>query len=159
MPRNRPPTADTARSRDERPNGTRQDKRANARRRLSTNPNPSGTANPKAHRRHSRRSCIRPDKRANVRRRLSTNPSPSGTADPKAHRRHSRRSSTRPVKRAHARLRPRTRLKPKRHSRPKSAPAAKPPQLHPLGQTRPRETKGLNNRSQQDKPTHASLRA
>ena len=30
--------------------------------------------------------------------------------------------------------------KPKRHSRPKCAPAAKPPQQHPAGQTHPRET-------------------
>ena len=36
--------------------------------------------------------------------------------------------------------RPSTQPKPKRHSQPQSAPAAKPPQLHPEGQTRRRET-------------------
>ena len=69
--------------RQSRRSNTRQDIRTNVRRRPSTSPSPSGTANPNAHRRHSRRSCIRPDKRANVRRRLSTNPSPSGTATQK----------------------------------------------------------------------------
>ena len=65
------------------------------------------------------------------------------------------------------------------HSQPKRAPAAKPPQLHPAGQTRPRETKGQapsrkpkgtanpnahrrhSRRSciRQDKRAHARLRA
>ena len=44
------------------------------------NPNPSGTADPKAHRRRSRRSNTRQDKRANARRRPSAHPTPSGTA-------------------------------------------------------------------------------
>ena len=41
---------------------------------------------------------------------------------------------------------------------PKSAPAAKPPQQHPSGQTRPRETKGLNERNLMDNSSHARQR-
>ena len=47
---------------------------------------------------------------------------------------------------------------PKRHSQPKSAPAAQPPQPHLVDQTHPRETKDLNYRSQPDKPACARLR-
>ena len=68
-------------------------------------------------------------------------PIPSGTAKPRASRRRSRRSNTRQDKSAHARHRPRTRPNPKRRSHLKSVPAAKPPQQHPAGQTRQRETK------------------
>ena len=68
-------------------------------------------------------------------------PNYKGTANPKAHRRHSRRSCTRPDKRTNARHRPRTRPNPKRHSQAKSVPVAKPPQRHPAGQKRQRETK------------------
>ena len=67
-------------------------------------------------------------------------PIPSGTANPKAHRRHSRRSCIQLDKRTHARHRPISQSNPKRHSQPKCAPAAKPPQLHPVGQTHLRET-------------------
>ena len=62
-------------------------------------------------------------------------------------------------KRTHARRKPGTQPKPKRRSQPKSAPAAKPPQLHPVGQAHLRETKDLNICAQQDKRTHARLRA
>ena len=113
---------------------------------------------PKSARRHSRRSCTRLYKRTNVRRRPSTNPSQSGTANPNAHRRRSRRSCIRQDKRAHARLRAKRQAENQRAQPPKSAPAAQPPQLHPAGQTHLRKTKGLNNRSQQDKPTHARPR-
>ena len=140
-------------------------------------PIPSGTANPNAPRRHSRRSRTRPDKRAHARRMPNTQPNPkrhsqpqkrtggiaaaaatgwinaptrgacqalspipSGTANPKAHRRHSRRSCIQLDKRTYARHRPIAQSNPKRHSQPKRAPAAKPPQLHPVGQTHLRET-------------------
>ena len=71
-------------------------------------------------------------------------PIPSGTAKPRASRRRSRRSSTRPDKRTNARHRPSTRPNPKRHSQAKSVPAAKPPQQHPAGQKRPRETQATH---------------
>ena len=69
-------------------------------------------------------------------------PNPSGTAKPRASRRHSRRSNTHQDRRTHASQRPRTQPNPKRHSQAKSVPAAKPPQRHPAGQKRPRETTG-----------------
>ncbi len=71
----------------------------------------------------------------------------------------SRRSCTRQDKRANARRRPSTHPKPKRRSRPKCAPAAKPPQQRTAGQTHQRKTKGLNNCVRQDKSTHARHRA
>ena len=85
-------------------------------------------------------------------------PIPSGTAKPRASRRRSRRSSTRPDKRTNARHRPSTRPNPKRHSQAKSVPAAKPPQQHPAGQNRPRETTGLNDCIWHDNSAHARPR-
>ena len=122
-------------------------------------PNSSGTANLKAHRRQSRRSSTRQETRTDARRRPCTQPKPNGTANLKAHRRQSRRSSSRQDKRTRARRRPCTQPKPKGHSQPKCAPAAKPPQRHPAGQTRQRKTKGLNDRIRQDNSAHASHRA
>ena len=48
--------------------------------RPSAHPNPSGTANPRAPRRQSRRSSTQQDKRANARLRPSAHPNSSGTA-------------------------------------------------------------------------------
>ena len=86
------------------------------------------------------------------------NPNPSGTAKSNAHRRQSRRSCTRPDKHANANHRPCTQPKPKGTANPKSAPAAKPPQQHPAGNTHLREIKGLNDCVWQDNPTHANIR-
>ena len=47
-------------------------------------------------------------------------------------------------KRTHSRRRPRTQSKPQRRSQPKRAPAAKPPQQHPAGQTHPRKSKATH---------------
>ena len=60
-------------------------------------------------------------------------PIPSGTANPNAPRRHSRRSRNRLDKRTYARRMPIAQSTPKRRSQPKCAPAAKPPQQHPVG--------------------------
>ena len=53
--------------RQSRRSNTRQDKRANARRRPSTPPNPKRHSHPRAHRRRSRRSNTRQNKRADAR--------------------------------------------------------------------------------------------
>ena len=90
----------------------------------ASSPNPSGTANPKAYRRRSRRSCTRPVKRIHARHTPSTRPKPKGTANPNAYRRHSRRSCIRQDKRAHARLRTKRQAENQRAQPPKSAPAA-----------------------------------
>ena len=71
-------------------------------------------------------------------------PNPSGTAKPRASRRHSRRSNTHQDRRTHVSQRPRTQPNPKRHSQAKSVPATKPPQQHPAGQKRPRETQATH---------------
>ena len=83
---------------------------------------------------------------------VSTQPKPKRHSHTRAPRWQSRRSSTRQVNRTRARQRPSTHPKPKRRSQPQCAPAAKPPQLHPAGQSQPRETKGPDVRIRQNKP-------
>ena len=85
-------------------------------------------------------------------------PIPSGTANPNAHRRHSRRSRNRLDKRTYARHSLSAQHKPKRHSQPKCAPAAKPPQPQPAGQTQLCKTKGLNGCTRQDNSAHVRNR-
>ena len=139
---------------------TRPDKRTNARHRPSTRPKPKRRSHLKSV------PAAKPPQQlpsGQKRPRKTTGhapgPIPSGAATSRASRRRSRRSNTRQDKSAHARHRPRTRPNPKRHSQAKSVPVAKPPQRHPAGQKRPRETTGLNDCVRQDNPTHASLRA
>ena len=105
-------------------------------------PIPSGTAKPRASRRRSRRSGTRQDKSAHARRR-ATHPAQSQAAQPSQERPGGEAAAAAPG-RTKAPTRddgPRTRPNPKRRSHLKSVPAAKPPQRHPAGQTRQRETK------------------
>ncbi len=123
-------------------------------------PNYKGTANPKAHRRHSRRSSTRPDKRAHARRR-ATHPAQSQAAQPIQERPGGEAAAAAPI-RTDSPTRddgPRTQPNPKRHSQAKSVPATKPPQQHPAGQKRPRETAGLNDCIWHDNSAHARPRA
>ena len=106
-------------------------------------PIPSGTANPKAPRWHSRRSNTQQDIRTNARHRPGTQPNPSGTANPKAHRRRSRRSSIWQDSRTHARQQP---------MHPAQAQAAQPTQKRTGGQSRRSST-------QRDKRANVRLRA
>ena len=106
------------------------------------------------------RACVAQDKRTHSRRRPRTQPKPQQHSQPK------RAPAAKAAAAAHGWANAPTQVKghapssnlggttnPNAHRRPK------PPQQHPAGQTRQRETKGPGVRVRQDNPTHASPRA